>query len=129
MTARRPTARNLAAAGLVAVIAGVHFQQYVAFMSEVPTIGVLFLLTAAGGTGLAVGLLQRDQLIRILAAVGAVGLAIAALVSIVIALNGQLFGYQEPTLRRPIVIAIIAEIAALPALARVLVRERADAHH
>jgi hypothetical protein len=49
------------------VIAGVHLQQYVAFMSEIPTGGVRFVLNAAGGAALAVGLLQRDPRIRILA--------------------------------------------------------------
>ncbi|MGH2907967.1 MAG: hypothetical protein ACRDK8_01565, partial [Solirubrobacteraceae bacterium] len=56
---------NLVAAVLVAVIAGVHFQQYVDFMSVIPTIGVLFVLTAAGGAGLAVALVQPDRLVRI----------------------------------------------------------------
>jgi hypothetical protein len=47
----QPPLRLLAAA-LVLVVAGVHFQQYVDFMSQVPTVGVLFLLNAAGGAGL-----------------------------------------------------------------------------
>jgi hypothetical protein len=62
----------------VLVVAGVHFQQYVDFMSQVPTVGVLFLLNAAGGAGLV------------------------------------FFGYSEPSLRLPIVIAVLAELAVLP---------------
>ncbi len=108
---------SVLAASLVAIIAGVHLQQYVDFISEVPTIGVLFLLNAAGGAGLAVALLSPDRQLRLLAALGATGLAIGSLVSIVIALSGSLFGYSEPTLRFPIVIAIIAEAAAIPVLA------------
>jgi hypothetical protein len=108
------------AAMLMAVIAGVHFQQYVDFMSEIPTIGVLFLLNAAGGAGLAVALLSREPLLRALAALGSLGLALGSLVSIFLALSGGIFGYQEPTLRLPIVIAIAAEIAAVPCLALVL---------
>lgn len=115
--------RQLAAA-LVAVIAAVHFQQYVDFISEVPTVGVLFLLNAAGGAGLVLALLSRDGLLRRLAAMAAIGLAAGSLVSIAIALSGNFFGYSEPTLRFPIVIAILSEVAAIPALILMLGPER-----
>ena len=111
---------NLLAAAALAVVAAVHFQQYVDFISQVPTIGVLFVLNAAGGAGLAIALLMPDRPVRILAAMGGIGLVVGSLVSIVIALNGQLFGYQEPTLRLPILIAIIAEAVAIPALVWVI---------
>jgi len=104
------------AAALVAVMAGVHFQQYVDFMSEVPTVGVLFLLNAAGGAGLAIALLSSDRPLRLVAALGGIGVAVGSLISIGIALGGSFFGYQEPTLRLPIVIAILAEVGAIPAL-------------
>jgi hypothetical protein len=107
---------GLAAAALVAVIAGVHFQQYVDFMSQVRTVGVLFLLNAAGGAGLAAALLSPNLRLRRVAASGAAGLAAGSLVSIAIALQSSFFGYQEPTLRFPIVLAIIAEAAVLPVL-------------
>jgi hypothetical protein len=110
------------AAALVAVIAAVHFQQYVDFMSQVPTVGVLFLLNAAGGAGIAAALLSRDIRLRWVAATAAVGLALGSLVSIVIALQGSFFGYAEPTLRFPIVLAIIAEAAVLPVLGLLLGR-------
>ncbi len=113
---------GLLAAALVAVIAGVHFQQYVDFMSRVPTVGVLFLLNAAGGAGIAAALLSRDVRLRWIAAAGAVGLALGSLVSIVIALQSSFFGYEEPTLRFPIVLAIIAEAAVLPVLGLLLLR-------
>ncbi|MDQ6836160.1 MAG: hypothetical protein M3016_08230 [Actinomycetota bacterium] len=116
MTLRSAPPARLLAALLVIVVAGVHFQQYVDFMSEVPTVGVLFLLNAAGGAGLACALLSTEPLTRLLAAVGALGLAAGSLVSIAIALSGSFFGYQEPTLRVPIVIAIIAEVAVIPLL-------------
>lgn len=121
-TAVRSRSR-LAAVALVVVIAGVHFQQYVDFMSEVPTVGVLFLLNAAGGAGLALALLSQDRTLRLLAAVGAIGLAAGSLVSIAIALSGNFFGYSEPSLRLPIVIAILAEIAMIPILVRLLAQE------
>ncbi len=121
--ANRP-ALVLGAAVLVAVIAGVHFQQYIDFMAEIPTIGVLFLLNAVGGAGLAVALLSGDRWLRLLAALGTIPLALGSLVSIVIALSSSLFGYSEPTLRLPIVIAIVAEVAVLPILVALVAGER-----
>jgi hypothetical protein len=120
----------LLAAALVAVIAGVHFQQYVDFISEVPTVGVLFLLNAAGGAGLAIALLSNEAQVRRLGALGALGLAIGSLISIAIALGGSFFGYSEPTLRLPIVIAILAEAAAIPTLILLMLHDSraADAH-
>lgn len=111
---------NLVAAAAVAVVAGVHFQQYVDFMSEIPTVGVLFLLNAAGGAGMALALLSPARALRLLAAVGAIGLVIGSLISIAIALSGAFFGYSEPTVRLPIVIAIAAEAFALPVLLAVV---------
>lgn len=119
---RESSGQGVAAAGLVAVIAAVHFQQYVEFMSEVPTVGVLFLLNAAGGTGLAIALLSRDRQLRRLAALGAIGLAAGSLVSIAIALGGSFFGYSEPTIRLPIVIAVLAEALAIPILIATITR-------
>jgi hypothetical protein len=116
---------RILAAGLVTIIAGVHFQQYVDFISEVPTVGVLFLLNAAGGAGLALALLSGERGLRALAAIGSLGLATGSLVSIAIALNGSFFGYQEPTLRFPILIAILAELAAIPVLLMMLRTEAA----
>jgi hypothetical protein len=122
---------SVVAAVLVAVIAAVHMQQYIDFMSEVPTIGVLFLLNAAGGAGLAVALVSGDRLLRLLAAVGSIGLAAGSLISIVIALESSLFGYTEPALRFPIVLAIVAEVAAIPVLVALIiagVRSRSPGH-
>ncbi len=121
--ARTTPSLKLLAAALVAVIAGVHLQQYLDFISQVPTVGVLFLLNAAGGAGLALALLSRERTVRRLSALGSLGLAIGSLVSIAIALSGSFFGYSEPTLRPPIVIAILAETAAIPTLVLVMLRE------
>ncbi len=106
----------IAAAVLVAVIAAVHLQQYIDFISEVPTVGVLFLLNAAGGAGLAAALLSDSRQLRVLAVLGSLGLAGGSLVSIAIALQGSLFGYSEQSLRLPIPIAILSEAAAIPML-------------
>jgi hypothetical protein len=107
---------RIAAAVLVLIVAGVHFEQYVDFMSLVPTVGVLFLLNAAGGTALAIALLSPERMLRSLAALGALGLCLGSLVSIGIALQSSFFGYAEPSLRLPIVIAIVSELLALPVL-------------
>lgn len=113
----------LLAAALLAVIAGVHLQQYIDFISEVPTVGVLFLLNAAGGAGLVFALLSDERSLRLLAVVGSIGLAAGSLISIAIALSGSFFGYREPVLRLPIVIAILAEAVAIPVLVLLLLRE------
>jgi hypothetical protein len=113
------------AAAMVMIIAGVHFQQYVDFMSQVPAVGVLFLLNAAGGAGIASALLGPDVRLRRLAAMGAIALAVGSLVSIVIALQSSFFGYAEPALRFPIVVAIIAEALVLPVLGLMLGRSPA----
>jgi hypothetical protein len=107
---------------LMVVIAGVHFQQYVDFMSEVPTVGVLFLLNAAGGAGLLLAMLSGDRLIRLLGMTGSIALALGSLVSIAISLTGNFFGYEEPALRLPIVIAIVAEVLLIGVLVLPLVR-------
>jgi hypothetical protein len=122
--ATRRTAQTLRRAGalLMLVVAGVHFQQYVDFMSLVPTVGVLFLLNAAGGVGLLFALGSGDRLIATVAMLGSIGLALGSLVSIGIALDGSFFGYQEPTLRLPIVIAIAAEVLLVAVLLLPLIR-------
>lgn len=123
MRVRGTSAVCLFAASLVAVIAGVHFEQYVDFMSEVPTVGVLFLLNSSGGAGLAFALLSAERPLRVIAALGSIGLALGSLVSIAIALSGSFFGYSEPSLRLPILIAMLAEALVIPALLMMLRRE------
>jgi hypothetical protein len=120
----RTTARRLRQLGalLMVVIAGVHFQQYVDFMSEVPTVGVLFLLNAAGGAGLLLAMLSGDRVTASLAMVGSLALALGSLASIGVALSGSFFGYAEPTLRLPIAIAIVAEVLLVGVLIGPLIR-------
>lgn len=119
------------AAALVFVVAGVHYQQYLDFLSQVDTIGVLFLLNAAGGAALVVLLLQRDERLRQLGALGAIPLCLGSLVSILLSMGPGIFGYQEPDWRTAVVIAVVAEVAALPVLAAYLAslrRTTAAAH-
>ncbi len=103
-------------AALILVVAGVHYQQYIELLSQVDTIGVLFLLNAAGGAALVVLLLQRDRMLRALGALGAIPLCLGSLVSILLSMGGWIFGYQEPDWRTAVVIAVVAEVAAIPVL-------------
>ena len=124
MSAGRAGILRYAAAALVLVVGLVHLQQYVDFISDIPTVGVTFLLNAAGGAGLAVALLWPDRTLSRLAAVGGLALCIGSLVAIVLAMGGGIFGYEEPSWRGPVVLAVLAEIAALPALAAYLLLGR-----
>ena len=110
------TITRRAAAVLMLVIGGVHFQQYVNFMSHVPTVGVLFLLNAAGAAAIAIALVGSAPEVRGLAALGAIGLSVGSLICLVISLTSSFAGFSEPSLRLPIVIAIVAEALALPLL-------------
>lgn len=114
-----PAVRYLAAVLIVAVGA-VHFQQYVDFMSEVKTIGVLFLLNAAGAAAIAVALLSSEPLLRRLAAAGGIALCAGSLVSILLSTGSGIFGYQEPDWRTPMILAVAFEALAMPTLAAVL---------
>jgi len=116
------TAPRYVAAALVFVVGAVHFQQYIAVLSEVKTIGVLFLLNAAGGFALTVMLLWKDRTLNALGALGSIPLCLGSLVSILLARGGGIFGYQEPDWRAAVVIAVVAEVAALVVLTAYLAR-------
>jgi len=108
------------------VVGVVHLQQYADFIHDVPTIGVLFLLNAAGAGSVTILLATRRAT---LGAVGAIAVSAGALVSIAISMTaaGGLFDYTEPTLRAPIAIAICAEVAAIALLLAYLVAQRVPA--
>ena len=116
------TLRYLGAFATIAVGA-VHLQQYADFIHDVPTIGVLFLLNAAGAGAVAVLLTTRRVT---LAAIGGVALSLGALISIAISMTADgLFGYTEPTFRAPVTVAVVAEVAAVLLLLAYLVVRRA----
>ena len=103
------------AALLIVVVGVVHLQQYASFIKDVPTIGTLFLLNAAGA-GVIVVLLAFERL-RLLGVIGAIALCVGSLVSVAIsATSSGLFDYTEATLRTPIVVAVVAEVLALVVL-------------
>jgi nitrate/nitrite transporter NarK len=104
------------------VVGAVHLQQYGDFISDVPTIGVLFLLNGLGAGVLAILLATRRAP---LGALGGIALSAGALVSVLISMtDGGLFDYTEPALRSAVVIAIVAEAAAVVLLLAYLASQR-----
>ena len=109
------TARYLGAVSIL-LVGAVHAQQYYdAFFSFVPTIGTLFLLSFIGagivGTVLfaPVRLLGRraGDLILAVAALGAIGIALGTLVSLLISEYTPLFGFMESGYRLAVVLTIL----------------------
>jgi hypothetical protein len=100
----------------ILLVGAVHAQQYYqAYFSVVPTIGTLFLLSFVGagivGTTLfmPVRLLGRrvGDLILSLAALGAIGIALGTLVSLLISEYRPLFGFMESGYRLAIVLTLL----------------------
>jgi hypothetical protein len=107
----------------VLVVGAVHVQQYADFISDVPTIGVLFLLNGLG-CGVVVILLSTRR--AALGALGGIAVSAGALVSILISMTDNgLFEYTEPTFRTAVVVAIAAEAASIVLLVGYLVTRRA----
>jgi hypothetical protein len=120
----RPLRRNDLAAeslrylGAVSILSvgAVHAQQYYdAYFSVVPTIGTLFLLSFIG-SGVVGGVLlipvrllgQRlGDAILVLAALGAIGIAVGSLTSLLVSEYTPLFGFMESAYRLAIVVAIV----------------------
>jgi predicted Kef-type K+ transport protein len=111
------------AALLILGVGVVHLEQYLDFIKDVPTIGVLFLLNsfAAGAIGV---MLAGPFLLP--GAVAGIGLSIGSLVSILIAryAGTGLFDYREASWRGPIVIAVALEVAAVVVLLAALLTQR-----
>ena len=108
---------------LIVGVGVVHLEQYLDFIKDVPTIGVLFLLNAFAA-GAIVMLLASP--FTLLPAVAAIGLSVGSLISIVIAryASSGLFSYREPTWRTPIIIAVALEVAAVVVLVALEARRR-----
>jgi hypothetical protein len=108
-------ARYLGAVSIL-LVGAVHAQQYYeAFFSFVPVIGTLFLLSFIGagivGTTLflPVRLLGRrlGDVILSLAALGAIGIALGTLVSLLISEYTPLFGFMESGYRLAVVLTLL----------------------
>jgi hypothetical protein len=108
-------ARYLGAISIL-LVGAVHAQQYYgAYFSVVPTIGTLFLLSFIGSavTGVALAAPVRrlgrgvGDLILVFAALGAVGIAVGSLVSLLVSEYTPLFGFMESGYRLAIVLALV----------------------
>jgi hypothetical protein len=111
-------ARYLGAVSIL-LVGAVHAQQYYqAYFSVVPTIGTLFLLSFIGaavvGTTLfsPVRLLGRrvGDLILSVAALGAIGIAVGTLVSLLISEYRPLFGFMESGYRLAVVLTLLFDV-------------------
>ena len=129
--------------GAIAVLAtGVdHLQQYYGNdYSSIPTIGTLFFLNFVSAVVIAAGLIAplrrvagpHAEAVRAVFAAGGIGLGALSLAGLFISEGSGLFGFVEHGYRTPIVIAIVAEAAAvvfllaylIPSLARASRRTR-----
>ncbi len=108
------------------VVGAVHLQQYADFIADVPTIGVLFLLNGLGAGVIVILLTTRHAA---LGALGGIALSAGALVSLLISMTDNgLFDYTEPTFRSAVVVAIVAEAAAVVLLLAYLAARRVPGH-
>jgi hypothetical protein len=108
-------ARYLGAVSIL-LVGAVHAQQYYdAYFSVVPTIGTLFLLSFVGAGVVGVTLLapvrllgrRLGDLILALAALGAIGIALGTLVSLLISEYTPLFGFMESGYRLAVVLTLL----------------------
>jgi hypothetical protein len=108
-------ARYLGAVSIL-LVGAVHAQQYYeAYFSVVPTIGTLFLLSLIGagvvGTVLFLPVRRLDRrvgdLILSLAALGAIGIALGTLVSLLISEYRPLFGFMESGYRLAVELTLL----------------------
>jgi hypothetical protein len=108
-------ARYLGAVSIL-LVGAVHAQQYYgAYFSVVPTIGTLFLLSFVGSGVVGTVLLapvrrlgrNAGDLILVLAALGAIGIAVGSLASLLVSEYMPLFGFMESGYRLAIVLALL----------------------
>jgi hypothetical protein len=117
-------ARTALYLGALAVLATgvVHIQQYYGNdYSTVPTIGTLFFLNFVSAVVLTAGLIapfgwiagRYAAAIRALFAVAGIGFAVLSLAALFVSESSSLFGFTENGYRTAIVLAIVAEAAAV----------------
>jgi hypothetical protein len=118
-TSRRHVAGEIArylGAVSILVVGGIHLQQYYdAYFRVVPTIGTLFLLSFIGAGIVGATLLapvrllgaRLGDLVLSLAALGAIGIALGTLVSLLISEYMPLFGFMESGYRLAIVLTFL----------------------
>jgi hypothetical protein len=131
-------ARYLGALSIL-VVGVIHAQQYYdAYFSFVPTIGTLFLLSFVGSGVVGVTLIAPvrrlgrsiGDLILVLAALGAIGIALGSLASLLVSEYRPLFGFMESGYRLAIVLTLVFDSLATVFLGVfVFIVARARRHH
>ncbi len=131
-------ARYLGALSIL-LVGVIHAQQYYdAYFSFVPTIGTLFLLSFVGSGVVGVTLIapvrrlgrSLGDLILVLAALGAIGIALGSLASLLVSEYRPLFGFMESGYRLAIVLTLVFDSLATVFLGVfVLIVARARRHH
>src|SRR5437667_11715276 len=131
-------ARYLGAVSIL-LVGIIHAQQYYyAYFSFVPTIGRLFLLSFVGSAVVGVTLVAPvrrlgrsiGDLILVLAALGAIGIALGSLASLLVSEYRPLFGFMESGYRLAIVLTLVFDTLATVFLGLfVLIAARARRHH
>ena len=110
--------RYLGAVSIV-VVGIIHAQQYYdAYFSVVPTIGTLFLLSFIGagivGTVLIAPVRRLGRVVGdlalVVAALGAIGIAVGTFVSLLISEYTPLFGFMESGYRLAIVLTLLFDV-------------------
>jgi len=121
------TALRLLGALAVVVVGSVHLEQYFGVHYDVvPIIGPLFALNFAGATLIGLGLLLpavRMRVLHILFALGGIGLAATSFVFLFVSESRPLFGFEEYGYRPVIIVALVAEAAAVVLLGAYLASE------
>ena len=111
-------ARYLGAVSIL-LVGAVHAQQYYdAYFSVVPTIGTLFLLSFVGAGVVGVALIAPvrrlgqsiGDLILVVAALGAIGIAVGSLVSLLVSEYTPLFGFMESGYRLAVVLTLLFDV-------------------
>jgi len=123
----------------ILVVGAIHAQQYYdAYFSFVPTIGTLFLLSFVGSGVVGITLIAPvrrlgrsiGDLILVLAALGAIGIALGSLASLLVSEYRPLFGFMESGYRLAIVLTLVFDTLATVFLGVfVLIVARARHYH
>ena len=130
-------ARYLGAVSIL-LVGAVHAQQYYdAYYSVVPTIGTLFLLSFVGSGVVGTVLLapvrrlgrNAGDLILVLAALGAIGIALGSLASLLVSEYMPLFGFMESGYRLAIVLALLFDALTAVSLGLFVLLVARQRHH
>ena len=131
------TARYLGAISVL-LVGVVHAQQYYdAYFSVVPTIGTLFLLSFVGSGVVGVTLIAPvrrlgrsiGDLILVLAAIGAIGIALGSLASLLVSEYRPLFGFMESGYRLAIILTLVFDALATVFLGLFVLTVARARHH